>query len=305
MAHRLRLYVTAVLMLFVLAPLCAQEPVTDTVSVTLQPADTLAALNPAPEEGTIGHRFAYDMGSIYRGVLFTYSRPAHWQKDDFITAGAFLGSSAFLTLADESMADYFSKQGKKVPEGWHKAGWYMGKPQYNYTFTLGFYAAGLITKNQKIRRAGVVMITAATTGGLLQTVFKQVAGRARPSAGVSHMSFKPFSKEEAYHSFPSGHTILSTTVFYSLSKQFSNPWVKAGFYTAGLLTPASRMWDNAHWISDVFVGAGIGIICVESAERFLKLNERYAADRAAGVKEKKISWNIRAGYNQIGITGTF
>lgn len=257
------------------------------------------------ENGTLGQRFAYDMGSVYKGALFTFSGPARWHKDDFITAGAFMGSSALLLLADEEAARFFTSQGEKVPEGWHKAGWYMGKPQYNYTFTLGFYAAGLLTKSNKIRRAGVVMITAATTGGVIQTVLKKVTGRARPISGEDHMTFMPFSKREDFHSFPSGHSILSTTVFYALSKQFKNPWVKAGFYTAGLITPVSRMWDNAHWITDVFVGTGIGVICVESAERFLKLNERYAADRAAGVKDKKISWSLQAGYNQIGITGTF
>ena len=265
--------------------------------------DTLAAK--APEAGSLGHRFAYDMGSIYKGALFTFSGPARWGKQDAVIAGASVAGTGLLLLADNTVATYFREQGEKVPYGWHKAGWYMGKPQYNYAFTFGVYATGLIFKNEKIRRTGVVIITAATTGGLLQTVLKQVTGRARPGANAGHLTFDPFSKKEAYHSFPSGHAILSTTVFYALSKQFTNPWVKAGFYTAGLLTPVSRMWDNAHWITDVAVGAGISILCVESAEHFLKKNERYAADRVHDPHDKKISWSFSAGYKTIGLTGTF
>ncbi|MFP5436168.1 MAG: phosphatase PAP2 family protein [Bacteroidia bacterium] len=300
MSFTIKTACSTLVLLFTAFLLHAQEPeptLTDSIFTGNAPADF--------ENGNIGQRFAYDMGSIYKGILFTYSGPARWKKNDFITAGAFVGGTALLQLADEDVADYFRKQGKKVPEGWQRAGWYMGKPQYNYAFTLGLYATGLISKNAKIRRAGVVIITAATTAGLLQTVLKTTTGRARPGTGLDHLTFQPFSKGEGYHSFPSGHSILSTTVFYAMSKQFSNPWVKAGFYTAGLLTPVSRMWEDAHWITDVAVGAGIAVICVESAERFLKRNERYTADRAAGVKNKKISWNIRAGLNQVGITGTF
>ncbi len=290
---------STLLWLCAVGTLSAQQPqptLTDSIFTGNAPADF--------ENGTLGQRFAYDMGSVYKGILFTYSGPARWKKDDFIKAGAFAGGTALLVLADEDVAHYFRKQGQKVPQEWHHAGWYMGKPQYNYTFSLGLYAAGLLTKNTKIRRTGVVIITAATTGGLLQTVLKSAIGRARPGTGVGNMSFDPFSKSEGYHSFPSGHSILSTTVFYALSKQFSSPWVKAGFYTAGLLTPVSRMWEDAHWISDVVVGAGIAVVCVESAEHFLKKSERYATDRLQG-KSTKISWNLRAGLNQVGVVGTF
>jgi len=31
---------------------------------------------------------------------------------------------------------------------------------------------------------------------------------------------------------------------FSLAKQFSNPWVKAGIYMIGAITPLSRVWDG-------------------------------------------------------------
>lgn len=293
-----------VAVLYFALPLSSRAQVVNDTIIAAGVADATVV---EPGGGTLGQRFVYDMGSIYRGVLFTYSGPARWQKDDFIKAGAFVAGSGLLLLADEDVARYFSKQGEKVPYGWHKAGWYMGKPQYNYTLTAAIYATGLLTKNEKVRRTGVLIISAATAGGLLQTVLKTAAGRARPGAGEGNMKFEPFSKEEKYHSFPSGHTILSTTLVYAVAKQFNNPWAKAGILSLGLITPVSRMWDNAHWISDVAIGAGLSIVCVEAVDTYLKKKERYEADRLAGVlvPPKKISWNLRAGYNQIGIVGVF
>ncbi|MFL9845905.1 phosphatase PAP2 family protein [Flavobacterium rhizosphaerae] len=270
---------------------------------TVFPTDSLA--ENSPEDGSLGHKLVYDLKSVAGGVGHMFTGPLRWEKEEFIKAGAFVGASGLLLLADEGASNYFSSQGRGIPEGWHRLGWYMGKPQYNYTFTAGVYLTGLVTKNEKIRRTGVLIIAAATAGGLVQTVTKTLAGRARPAADKGNLYFSPFNNEAKYHSFPSGHTILSTTVVYAISKQFTNPWVKAGILSVGVITPASRLWDNAHWLSDVAIGAGIAVLSVESVDRFLKKKEKYAADRITDPHQKKISWNLKLGYNQIGIVGVF
>lgn len=254
---------------------------------------------------TFGRRLAYDIKNMFGGVVYTYSAPLHWKKENLPAIGAFIAGTTVLLLMDEGAAPYFKKQGDGIPTDWHHAGWYMGKPQYNYTVTAGIYVAGLITKSEKLRRTGVLIISSATAGGFIQTVSKSLAGRARPEAGYGNMHFKPFASEAKYHSFPSGHTILSTTAIYAISKQFSNPWAKAGILSVGLLTPASRLWDSAHWLSDVGLGIGISVISVEAVDHFLKKNEKYEYEKITDPKRHRISWNFRAGYNQAGIVGVF
>ena len=254
---------------------------------------------------TFGRRLVYDLKNIAGGVLYTYERPLHWRKENLPAIGAFVGGTALLFFADDDASRYFKDQGKKVPVELHHLGFYMGKPQYNYTATAAIYLAGLISKNEKLRRTGVLIISSATAGAFLQTFTKSAAGRTRPSMGYGNTHFKPFASGPGYHSFPSGHTILSTTAFYAISKQFSNPWAKAGILAVGLITPASRLWDNAHWLSDVGLGVGISIVTVEAVDHFLKKNEKYEADRVKDPKQTKISWNFRAGYNQIGFVGVF
>ena len=42
-----------------------------------------------------------------------------------------------------------------------------------------------------------------------------------------------------------------------------SPWYSIGAYTAATLTGLSRQMNNKHWLSDVLVGAGIGILSTE------------------------------------------
>lgn len=66
-------------------------------------------------------------------------------------------------------------------------------------------------------------------------------------------------------SFPSGHTATAFMTATMLAKEYGHlsPWVSIGAYTVAAGTGLMRMANNKHWVSDVMVGAGIGIISTE------------------------------------------
>lgn len=243
----------------------------------------------------------YDGASIFGGVKHAYTAPLHWKENNWIAFGGVVVGTGVLWLADEGAHDYFVEQGEGISKNIKDAGFYFGKPLYNYGLTGTVYAIGILTKNSKIRKTGVLLISSATAGGLLQTILKNAAGRARPSAGVGADSFKPFGKEESYHSFPSGHTILSFTTAYAISKQFDNIWIKSGICALGLVTPMSRLWVGAHWLTDIGVGMAISVATVESIDRYLNRERKYDAVTS----KKKISWNLQFTSKTIGIVGTY
>src|SRR5690606_32130249 len=177
---------------------------------------------------------------------------------------------------------------------------YLGKPLYNYSINGGVYFIGLFTKNEKWRKTGVLLISSATTVGLLQTVGKTLVGRARPIANEGKASFEPFSSEAAYHSFPSGHTILAFTTFYAIGKQFKSPWAKGGFYTLGLLSPVTRLWSGAHWLTDVALSVALSVVVVDSIDKYLD-KQRYPKE----FSRDRISWSLQMGPGSIGLKGTF
>lgn len=254
------------------------------------------------QKESVWNRFKYDLASMSKGFVYAAGRPLHWEKDDYLIFGATAVGTGILFLTDEKTKTYFENQGENIPRDVKDFGFYFGKPLYNYGLTGSIYFYGLLTNNEKVRYTGVLIITSASVGGLLQQVLKTAAGRARPLTELGNDHFKPFDGSAAYSSFPSGHTVLAVTTAYAISKQFKNPWIKAGCYLVGAITPLSRLWESQHWVSDVFLSTVMSVAVVESVDSYLKKQRRYNLNPGMA---KKISWNVRVGYNQIGVVGVF
>lgn len=282
-----------------------QDPVTaDSLQMKFadMPSDTLTA---AWDRGGIWQNFKYDAAAMGGGFVHTFTQPARWQKDDFLKFGAVVGGVMLLYTVDQQTSDYFVDQSEEVPQLLKDAGWYFGSPQINYAFTGGIYTIGLLTDNAKLRQTGVLMITSASVAGLIQQVSKTVTGRARPYTDLGKNHFKPFGGSADYRSFPSGHTVLSVTSLYALSKQFDNKWLKGGCYVLAAVAPMSRLWEGAHWLTDVALSTALSIAVVESVDHYLKDGEKYQHDPLSGLDKHKVKWRLVAGPTQVGLLGQF
>lgn len=68
------------------------------------------------------------------------------------------------------------------------------------------------------------------------------------------------------NSFPSGHTATAFMAATMLHKEYGltrSPWYSIAGYSIATFTGVSRQLNNRHWLSDVMVGAGIGILSTE------------------------------------------
>jgi len=250
---------------------------------------------------TIWQLAKYDAKYTLKGVGHSLTRPLHWKGNDFAKLGILFAGTATLSLADNSIRDFAQNNRNDFPKIIRDFGWYFGSPQNYFGINAGLYGFGLLTKNEKVRKTSVLIISSSITTGLIQSISKTAFGRARPGSELEHLDFSPFSSEAKYHSFPSGHTILSITMAHAIAKQFDNTWVKVGIYSLGAIPPISRLIDDAHWITDIAFSAAISIIVVDCIDKFLYSEKAYDYPK----KEKQISWNLRFSTNQIGIVGTF
>lgn len=253
------------------------------------------------EELTTWELAKHDASLMFGGFKHAYSRPLQWKEDDWALFAGIAVGTAGLHIVDERAHRYFVNQEEDIPGVIKEFGWYFGSPQNNYGVTGAIYLTGLFTKNKTIRKTGILMISAASASGLIQTISKTVTGRARPSNG-GKFTFKPFSNEGGYHSFPSGHTILSFTTFYALAKQFESPWVKGAFIAGGLVSPVSRLWEGAHWLTDVALSLALSVVVVDSIDNYLE-DQMYG--NPTRTKEKKVSWHLQMGSGTIGLRGVF
>ncbi len=113
-------------------------------------------------------------------------------------------------------------------------------------------AAGVKGKHS-VGRATVSMGVGALITSLVVTTLKYSTNVLRPD-------------ESTNNSFPSGHTatsVVSATFLHKEYGQYRNPLYSIGGYTMAAATAVGRQLNNRHWISDVLVGAGIGLISTE------------------------------------------
>ncbi|MDD4144575.1 MAG: phosphatase PAP2 family protein [Prolixibacteraceae bacterium] len=67
------------------------------------------------------------------------------------------------------------------------------------------------------------------------------------------------------NSFPSGHTSKAFTVAHFMHRELGDIsyWYSIGAYSCATAVGVMRLAKNAHWMSDVLAGAGIGILSTE------------------------------------------
>ena len=80
------------------------------------------------------------------------------------------------------------------------------------------------------------------------------------------------------HAFPSGHTAYAFTIATFMDKEFrhKSPWISVASYTIAGATGVVRVLNNAHWMSDVLAGAGVGIVSVNTV---YWLHAKFAKDK--------------------------
>lgn len=116
---------------------------------------------------------------------------------------------------------------------------------------VGMKAGGVKSRSSWGRMLVSDAFSALTMFTAVQTI-KRAAGIERPDGSN-------------YHSFPSGHTATAFMTATMFCREYGGrcPWYSVGGYTVATATGLMRMANNKHWMSDVLVGAGIGIISTE------------------------------------------
>ena len=136
---------------------------------------------------------------------------------------------------------------------------------------LGAYGAGRLTTSEPLGDIGWHTTEAIIVSGAVSAAVKYTLGRARPYAVADsnahdYAFWRGFRKGGAYQSLPSGHVTAAFAAAGVLAGEARRRWPKraswivAGAYASATLVGVSRIYHDAHWASDVMLGAGIGTV---------------------------------------------
>ena len=131
-----------------------------------------------------------------------------------------------------------------------------------------FYLSGFALKDEKAKDTGKLVLMSLIHSGVVVQLLKHLTGRQRPEAenGIDRWDgpsgfFKRYkdNRDMYYDAFPSGHTITvwstATVIAHQYNKSVFVPILSYGLAT---LSGLSRITEDTHWLSDVFVGAVLG-----------------------------------------------
>lgn len=256
------------------------------------------------DTASVGKLALYDLKQGIKGIGYSFSRPLHWKKKDFNTLGTFLVGTLALSTIDDETSALFVKNERHMPNAFMEAGTRFGKPQLYFITNAALYGTGLFTKNEKLRKTSVLIIASSVTTGVIQTFAKTAVGRARPTNvinGYNSRDFEFWSNKAGFHSFPSGHTVLSMTMAHAIAKQFNNTWSKIAVYSLGSVAPISRLFAGAHWLTDIGAATFLSIVVVDAVDKFLYKTKAYDYPQ----KEKRVTWNFAFSGNKVGLIGRF
>lgn len=143
----------------------------------------------------------------------------------------------------------------------------LGDSAYIFALSILWTLCGFIYAARAVRRRvafawliqaqrAVYILSVNLCSGLFSIFTKHVIGRARPS-DVGPWHFEPFSVAAKYASLPSGHSITAFATAFALALIY--PRLRIGLFVIAVLVGVSRIIIHAHFVSDVMVGACVGL----------------------------------------------
>lgn len=201
-----------------------------------------------------------------------YAAPFRIKNNEWLAWGGVAAATGLLIIGDEAIYreikrfqarnDWVNDISPKITR--------LGSGEFNLGIAGLFGLGGWIFNDRRaLETAKLTLMTFIHTGLTVQ-LGKHLTGRQRPSweNGADHWSgpagfFRRYKKGEIAHydAFPSGHTISifgTATVIAEMYKK--TVWVPALCYSAAALTGLSRVTEDTHWLSDVFLGAVLGYV---------------------------------------------
>ena len=184
-------------------------------------------------------------------------------------AAGYLGVS-YLTYRymDEEVEEFAQANQNKVVYSSFQTVGYLGLGNANVAITLGTGVAAMIMQNERLKKATLLLIGGHLINDLITNQMKVSFQRHRPNTGDPYNSFDWREGSKVNESFVSSHTSNAFTTATVFAICFQNKkWVPIAAYSAASLVGMSRIYQNAHWTSDVLAGAAVGFLSAHAMNK--------------------------------------
>jgi membrane-associated phospholipid phosphatase len=191
----------------------------------------------------------------FKGIL---TSPGRWDTGDWITAALVAGASVALYNNDTKIQNWVLENKTSTSARIGDNITYLGSGYLTVALVGGMYVYGYAAGDGKPVETALLSVESFLLTGVFVQVIKRTTGRHRPYTGDPYNTWSGPTMNSSYDSFPSGHSSSAFAVASVIATEYDNYFVPPIAYTVAAITGYNRMQHNAHWASDVFVGAAIG-----------------------------------------------
>lgn len=235
-----------------------------------------------------------DFEAGFSDLKFIINDIQNYNMNTALRTGAILSGTALLLTIDEPLYDYIEMNRVKdsPEEELLEITDSFGTIPVADGLAVGVYLTGLIAQDEEIRTTGRLMVESLVLSGFITISSRLIIGRSRPYNLEGNTSFKPFTLDYFYHSFPSGHITVSFALATLLSHRIDEWWAYGSFYSLAAMNVASRLYFSGHWSSDTFISASIGTLSA------LAVLEAFNSNKKSNSNQDK---KIEVGFSPLGI----
>jgi len=208
-------------------------------------------------------------------------------RSDLLIIGAFMGGAAAIGPFDSNIAKAIREPSAQNDRTASRAA-----SAFNFIGSKGVVIAGLATYGigrlghlERVADLGLHTTEAIFVSAGVTSILKELAGRQRPGvAGINDPDDFKFGGGFGRHassSFPSGHATaaFATATLVTLETHHWKPsstwYVAPVMFGGATLVGVARLYSNAHWASDVVMGAGVGTLTALVVYRYNHVTSRH------------------------------
>ncbi|MEI7842963.1 MAG: phosphatase PAP2 family protein [Gallionellaceae bacterium] len=202
------------------------------------------------------------IGIIGDDFKYVATAPARWESPEWQTLGwATLAVAGTSIIADRPVRDFMRQQPRNNA--------FLDRIEnFGATYAIGvmggFYLAGVIGENEKSVNVAQDLVAASLVSATINQTIKVATNRYRPRDNRDIYNFQGYTGLNNNSSFPSGHTTEAFTLASVIASHYEETWVSYTVYSVAALVGVARMYNDAHYASDVTASAFIGTLVGKS-----------------------------------------
>lgn len=195
--------------------------------------------------------------------------PVNWDAADWLKAGLVIGATTGIYFADSDIRDAAQKNRSPFLDNTSKAGDILGNPLYSVPSLGLYYLYAHANDDSKARRTSLLALESVAISGALTMSLKLATQRPRPFTGETSSTWKGPGFRNLNSAFPSAHTQTAFSLASVFTEEYSDSkYVAPIAYGLASFVGISRIYDDKHWSSDVFLGAAVGYFVGKSVVKY-------------------------------------